>query len=146
MLRKVIAISGKYADYVNEIRSSHKLECPAYRIASEGSPGFVFTHENKVFCLGAHHQNLNERTSIDVMKTHCLACWKEDSSSGGNVTSIKGDRGIQGKRGATGGAGPIGPHGPKGVRDDIGPSGGAGVKGDRGGAGPSGPKGERGVA
>ena len=53
---------------------------------------------------------------------------ERNSSSGGNNTSIIGDRGIQGKRGATGEAGPIGPHGPKGVRCDIGPSGGTGVK------------------
>ena len=49
VLRKVIAISGKYADYVNEIQASHKLGYPAYRIAHGGSPNFVFTYENKVF-------------------------------------------------------------------------------------------------
>ena len=96
--------------------------------------------------MGAHHQHIYELTPQAVTKTYYLAYWKEDSSSGGNATSIKGDRGIQGKRGATGRAGPIGPHCPKGVRGDIGPSGGAGVKGDKGGAGPSGSKGERGVA
>ena len=47
-----------------------------------------------------------------ITKTRYLAYWKEGSSSGGNATSIKGDRGIQGKRGATGEARPIGPHGP----------------------------------
>ena len=83
-----------------------------------------------MFCLGAHKQRIYELTSKAITKTHYLAYWKEDSSSGGNATSIKGDRGIQGKRGATGGAGPIGPHCPKEVRGDIGPSGGAGVKGD----------------
>ena len=30
MFRKVIAISGKYADYVSEIQASHKLGYPAY--------------------------------------------------------------------------------------------------------------------
>ena len=113
---------------------------PAYRIASEVSPTFVFTYENKFFCLGAHHQQLDELTSIAVTKTHCFAYWKDDSSSGGNATSIKGDRGIQGKRGATGGVGPICPHGPK---SDIGPPGGAGVKGVRGEVGPKGEQGER---
>ena len=92
--------------------------------------------------MGAHHQHIYELTLLAVTKTHYLADWKEDSSSEGNVTSIKVDREIQGKRGATAGAGPIGPHYPKGVKGDIGPSGGAvkGVKGDRGSAGPSGPK------
>ena len=32
VLRKVIVISGKYADYVSEIQASHKLGYPAYRI------------------------------------------------------------------------------------------------------------------
>ena len=114
---------------------------PAYRIASEVSPTFVFTYENKFFCLGAHHQHLDELTSIAVTKTYCFAYWKDGSSSGGNATSIKGDRGIQGKR--TGGVGPIGPHGPK---SDIGPPGGAGVKGDRGEVGPKGEQGVRGLA
>ena len=41
--RKVIAISGKYIDYVKEIQASHKLGYPAYRIACEGSPTLVFT-------------------------------------------------------------------------------------------------------
>ena len=50
---------------------------------------------------------------------HYLAYWKEDSSSGGNATSIKGDRGIQSRRCATGEAGPIGPHGPKGIKKAI---------------------------
>ena len=149
MLRKAIAISGKYVDYVNEIQASRKLGYPAYRIASEGSPTFVFTYDNKDFCLGAHHQHLDELTSIAVTKTHYLAYWKEDSSnggsSGGNATSIKGGRGIQGKRGATGEAGPIGPHGPKGVRGDIGPPGGAEVNGDRGEVGPKGEQGARGL-
>ena len=143
VLRKAIAISGKYGDYVKEIQASQKLGYPASRVAPEGSPTFVFTYENKVSCLGVHNQHIYELTLLAVTKTHHLAYWTEDSSSGGNTTSIKGDRGIQGKRGATGGAGPIGPHGPKEVRCDIGPSGGAGVKGD---AGPSGPKGEIGIA
>ena len=96
--------------------------------------------------MGAHHQHLDDLTSIAVTKTHYLAYWKEDSSSGGNAISIKGDRGIQCKRGATCEVRFIGPHGPKVVRGDIGPSGGAGVKGDRRDAGPFGRKGERGVA
>ena len=54
VLRKVIS-SGKYADYVNEIQASHKSGYPAYRIAPEGSPTFVFTFENNVLCLGTHH-------------------------------------------------------------------------------------------
>ena len=49
VLRKVIVISGKYADYVNEIKASHKLGYPAYRIAPEASPIFVFTYENNLF-------------------------------------------------------------------------------------------------
>ena len=55
VLRKVIAISGKYGDYVKEIQASHKLGYPAYRIAPEGSLTFIFMYENKVVCLGAHH-------------------------------------------------------------------------------------------
>ena len=43
VLRKLIVISGKYVDYINEIQASHKLGYPAYRIAPEGSPTFVFT-------------------------------------------------------------------------------------------------------
>ena len=88
--------------------------------------------------MGAHHQHLDKLTSLTVTKTNYLTYWKEDSSSGGNATWIKGDKGIQGKRGAIGVAGAIDSYGPK--RVDIGPSGGAGVKGDRGGAGPTGPK------
>ena len=141
VLREVIAISGKYDDYIKEIQASHKLGYPAYRIAYEGSTNFLFSYGNKVFFLGAHLQHVDELTSISVTKTHYLAYWKEDST-GGNVISIKGDRGIQGKRRATGGAGPIGPHGPKEDRGDIGPSGGAGIKGGRDGAGPYGPKGK----
>ena len=49
MSRKVIEISGKHADYIDEIQASHKLGYPAYRIAPEGSPTFVFTYENKFF-------------------------------------------------------------------------------------------------
>ena len=114
---------------MSEMQASHKLGYPTYRIAREGSPTFVFTYENKVFCLGAHHQHIYKLTLLAVTKTHYLTYCKEDSCSEGNTTLIKGDRGIQGKRGATGGAGPIGPHGPKG--GDIGLSGGAGVQGDR---------------
>ena len=62
VLSKVIAISGKYADYINEIRVSQELGYPAYRIATGGSPTFVFTYENKFFCLGAHLQHIYERT------------------------------------------------------------------------------------
>ena len=40
VLRKVIAISGKYVDYIDEIQASQKLGYPAYRIASEGPPTF----------------------------------------------------------------------------------------------------------
>ena len=46
MLRKMVATSGKYADYIDEIQVSHKLGYPAYRIETEGSPTFVFTYEN----------------------------------------------------------------------------------------------------
>ena len=53
MLREVMAISGKYVDYIDEIQASHKLGYPAYRIAPEGSPTFVFTYENKFFLLGS---------------------------------------------------------------------------------------------
>ena len=130
VLRKVIAVSGRYVDYINEIQTSHKLGYPAYRIASEGSPTLVFTYENRVFGLGTHDQHPDGLSKVTVTKD----------------ASIKGDRGIRGKRGATSEASPISPHGPKGVTGDIGPSGGAGVKGDRGDAGPPGPKGERGVA
>ena len=45
VLRKMIAISGKYADYIDKIQASHKLGYPAYRIAPESSPTFVFTYE-----------------------------------------------------------------------------------------------------
>ena len=51
-LRNVIAISGRYVDYVKEIQASHKLGYPAYRIASERSPTLIFTYENKVFLRG----------------------------------------------------------------------------------------------
>ena len=80
VLRKVIAISGRYGDYFNEIQASHKLGYPAYRIAPEGSPTVVFTFENKVFCLGAHQHETTGITSSAVTKTHYLAYWKEDSS------------------------------------------------------------------
>ena len=53
VLRKMIGISGWYADYINEIQASHKLGDRANRIASEGSPTFVFTYANKVFLLGS---------------------------------------------------------------------------------------------
>ena len=62
MSRKVIELSGKYADYVNEIQASHKLGYPAYRIAPEGSPTSIFMYENKFFCLGAHKQHVYELT------------------------------------------------------------------------------------
>ena len=64
VLRKVIAISGNYGDYGKEIQASHKLGYPAYRIVPEGSPTFVFTYENKVFSLGAHHQHIYELTPL----------------------------------------------------------------------------------
>ena len=51
--------------------------------------------------------NICELTSLAVTKTHHLAYWKEDSSSGRNTALIIGDRVIQGKRGATNGAGPM---------------------------------------
>ena len=59
-VRKVIAISGRYDDYFNEIQASHKLEYPAYRIAPEGSPTLLFTYDNGVYCLGAHGLGCNE--------------------------------------------------------------------------------------
>ena len=83
VLRKVTSISGKYVDYVKEIQASHKLGYPAYRIVSEGSPTLVFTYESKVFCLGAHHRQLGELTSLAVTNTHYLAYWHS------RVTSIK---------------------------------------------------------
>ena len=91
VLRKVIAISGKYGDYVKEIQASHKLGYPAYRIPPEGSLTFVFTYENKVFCLRAHYQHIYKLTLLAVTEMHYLSYWKEDSSSGGNATSIKCD-------------------------------------------------------
>ena len=95
LLRKVIAISGMYVEYVKEIQASHKLGYPADRIESEGSPTLIFTYETNVYCLGAHRKELDELTSLAVTKAHYLAYWKEDSSS--SATSIKGNRGVQGK-------------------------------------------------
>ena len=94
MLRKVIAISGRYGDYHNEIQASRKLGYPAYRIASGGSPTLVFTFENKVFCLGAHQHETTGITSSAVTNAHYIAYWEEDSSG---ATSINGNRGVQGK-------------------------------------------------
>ena len=88
VLGKVIAISGKYTDYANEIQASHKLGYPACRIAPEGAPTFVITY--KVFCLGAHKQHIYELTPKAVTKTHYLAYWKEGSSS--SAASIKDDK------------------------------------------------------
>ena len=68
VLRKVIAIGGKYGDYFKEIQVSHKLGYPAYRIAPEGSLTFVFTYENKVFCLGAHQQHMYIGKKIAVVE------------------------------------------------------------------------------
>ena len=45
VLRKVIAISGKYSDYINDIQASQELGYPAYRIAPEGSPTCFFACE-----------------------------------------------------------------------------------------------------
>ena len=90
-LGKVIAISGKYGDYIKEIQASNKLGYPVYRIAPEGSPTFVFTHENKFFAWDSHKQHIYDRTLLGVTKTHYLAYWKEDSSSGSNATTITGD-------------------------------------------------------
>ena len=42
VLRKVIAISGKCGDYLKEIQASHKLCYPAYRIAAEVSPTYIY--------------------------------------------------------------------------------------------------------
>ena len=53
VLRRMIAISGTYVDYVKEIHASHTWYS-IYRIASEGSPTFVFTYENSFVFLGAH--------------------------------------------------------------------------------------------
>ena len=53
VLRKVIAISGKYVDYIKEMQASGKLGYPAYRIASEGSPTRAFTYEKKGCLLGS---------------------------------------------------------------------------------------------
>ena len=80
VLRKVIAISGKYGDYVKEIQASHKLRYPAYRIASEGSPALIFTYENHVYCLGANLIVVDELTSLAVTKTHIGR--KENSTHG----------------------------------------------------------------
>ena len=91
VVRKVIAISGRYGDYFNGIQASNELGYPAYRIAPEGSPTLLFTFENKVFCLGAHGAETREITSKAVMKTDYLAYWKEDSSGGG-TTVFKGNR------------------------------------------------------
>ena len=52
VVRKVIAISGKLGNYFNEIQASHKVGYPAYRIAPEGSPTFLFTYDNGFFCMG----------------------------------------------------------------------------------------------
>ena len=68
----MIAISGKYIDYVKEIQSSRKLGYPAYRIASEGSPTLVFTYEHKVVCLGADHQGAT-RANITSSKESALS-------------------------------------------------------------------------
>ena len=145
VLRKVITISGKYADYVKEIQASHKLGYPAYQIASEGSSTLIFMYENRIFCLGTHNQHIYKLTLKAVTKMHYLAYWKEGSSSSSNalhrlkvieefevnvVLRVKLDPYVHTVR----------------VRGDISPSGGAGVQGDGGGVVPSGLKGERGVA
>ena len=78
VLRKVIEINGKYTDYINEIQASHKLGYPAYRVASEGSPTLVFTYENSFFCLGAHHQHLDDLFKVAVTKTQRVIKVYED--------------------------------------------------------------------
>ena len=78
VLRKVIAIRGRYGDYLEEIQASHKLGYPAYRISPEGSPTFVFTFENKVFCSGALQLETTGISSLTVTKAHYLAHWKEE--------------------------------------------------------------------
>ena len=50
-----------------------------------------------MFCLGAHHRQLGELTSLAVTKAHYLAYWKDSSTS---ATPIKGNRGVQSKRAA----------------------------------------------
>ena len=39
MARKVIAISGRYGDYFNDIQASHKLGYPAYPIGGKSTSG-----------------------------------------------------------------------------------------------------------
>ena len=86
--------------------------------------------------LWAHHYEVHEVGPEDVTKLNYLACWKEDSE--GDITVIKGDRGIRGTLGATGSRGEVGPeggighHGAKGDKVDAGPTGAKGRKGDPG--------------
>ena len=78
VLRKVVAISGKFGDYIKEVQASHKLGYPAYRIAAEGSPTLIFIYENNVYCLGAHRGVVNWLTSLAVTKAHYLAYWQDE--------------------------------------------------------------------
>ena len=131
MLRKVIATSGNYPGYLNEIQASRKLGYPAYRMISEGSPTLVFTYENRVVCLKAHHQHLDDLTKIAITKTHCRG--KR------GATGVRGDISPFGRAGVKGNRGGVGPPGLKGEGGE------AGLQVEKGNVGSRGPKGEQGA-
>ena len=95
--------SGRYIDYINEIRTSHKLGDAAYRIAPDNnSPTLILTYNQRVFCLGSKSTIVHEIGSEAITKENYLPYWKEGTRGVDNITKFRGNRGIRGERGAKG--------------------------------------------
>ena len=146
-IRKIIRTSGKFKNYVSEIKGSIRLGHAPYKVLEDQTFTYVIVLDNDVWAMGNPNKISDETITPDHFLVYWVASSDETTSSinalqgpAGEVGAT-GKRGIQGPKGSVGppGAeGPIGPSGPKGPKGD------AGIKGDTGEQGLKGPKGDQG--
>ena len=162
LVREVKKTSGKFKDYIKEIKTSIELGFIAYRyviIHHFRGPCYLYQSEDSIFQLGNDGAHSVDITNWNITDTQYLTYWEEVDSDDGEVNAIVGPpgppgspgrRGPQGKRGIDGSVGPEGPAGKRGPAGPDGPQGPAGehgargLKGEPGVAGIQGPQGEKG--
>ena len=142
-IRKIIITTGKYRDYITEIKSSIALGYIPYRLSKEKCPMSLYINRNDIYELGS----LEKLTDEKITKEQFLVYWSNDFDVL-SITALQGpsgDVGPKGKRGIPGPRGSIGPSGPKGPKGDIGPKGETGEQGPKGDIGLQGSKGDVGI-
>ena len=106
-IRKIIKISGKYKDYIDEIESSIRLGYVPFRISTDKSPSYLYIFNKNVWCIGSPGKIAERVTDESITKEHFLVYWIDGTDD--TVTSFisalqgpPGEIGPRGKRGVSG--------------------------------------------